>query len=185
MRNESDGFRAGIGTHRREELLEPTRIIVRPVKRILAHYPIKRRVIKGWRTSPAGGLVDNLPAHPSAPPPGVFVNRGSWPIPPVFPWLHKLGDIALADWTRVQSRNRFVMIVSPFYAESIMKQLAEDSGENLDHRRRSLKANPAGMGLGARNVNVWTTFSLNLDRALDDLIRIEILPGPCASRRDA
>jgi phosphoribosylaminoimidazole (AIR) synthetase len=30
-----------------EELLEPTRIYVRPVKHILQHYPIKKRVVRG------------------------------------------------------------------------------------------------------------------------------------------
>src|SRR5258707_1049578 len=107
-----------------EELLEPTRIYVRPVKRILDHYPIKRRVIKGLAHITGGGLVDNVPRI-LPPNRRVFLNRGSWPIPQVFPWLQQLGDIAQAEMDRVFNQGiGFVMIVSPFYADSIMKQLA-------------------------------------------------------------
>src|SRR5712691_5045774 len=109
-----------------EELLEPTRIYVRPVKNILDHYPIKRRVIKGLAHITGGGLVDNVPRI-LPPNRRVFLNRGSWPVPSVFPWLQQLGDISQPEMDRVFNQGiGFVMIVSPFYKESIMKQLAED-----------------------------------------------------------
>src|SRR6516225_975368 len=44
-----------------EELLEPTRIYVRPVKGILQHYPVKRRVVRGLAHITGGGLADNVP----------------------------------------------------------------------------------------------------------------------------
>src|SRR5262249_1171727 len=44
-----------------EELLEPTRIYVRAVQKILNHYPVKRRVVRGLAHITGGGLVDNVP----------------------------------------------------------------------------------------------------------------------------
>src|SRR5881394_1142673 len=75
-----------------EELLEPTRIYVRPILDILGHYPIKRRVVRGLAHITGGGLVDNLPR---ILPPGrrAFLKRGSWPVPPVFGWLQRLGNV--------------------------------------------------------------------------------------------
>jgi phosphoribosylformylglycinamidine cyclo-ligase len=109
-----------------EELLEPTRIYVRPVKHILQHYPVKKRVVRGLAHITGGGLVDNIPR---ILPPGrrVFLHRGSWPVLPVFTWLQKLGDIDQAEMDRVFNQGiGFVMIVSPYFAESIQRQLRED-----------------------------------------------------------
>src|SRR3954470_7884329 len=66
-----------------EELLEPTRIYVRPVQDILGHYPVKRRVVRGLAHITGGGLVDNLPR---ILPTGrrAVLQRDSWPTPPVF-----------------------------------------------------------------------------------------------------
>ena len=108
-------------------LLEPTRIYVRPVKRILDHYPVKRHVIKGLAHITGGGLVDNIPRILRTPNRRVFLKRGSWQVPPVFPWLQRLGNIPQDEMDRVFNQGiGFVMIVRPFYADSIMKQLAED-----------------------------------------------------------
>jgi phosphoribosylformylglycinamidine cyclo-ligase len=108
------------------ELLEPTRIYVRPVKNILQHYPIKKRVVRGLAHITGGGLVDNVPR---ILPPGrrVFIQRGSWPVPPVFGWLQRLGGIDQAEMDRVFNQGiGFVMIVSAYYRESIQRQLGED-----------------------------------------------------------
>src|SRR5438094_110009 len=101
-----------------EALLEPTRIYVRPVKKILQHYPVKKRVVRGLAHITGGGLVDNIPR---VLPPGrrVFVRRGSWEVPPVFPWLQKLGNIEQQEMDRVFNGGiGFVMIVGPYFAES-------------------------------------------------------------------
>jgi phosphoribosylformylglycinamidine cyclo-ligase len=108
-----------------EELLEPTRIYVRPVKGILQHYPVKRRVVRGLAHITGGGLADNVPR---VLPPGrrVFLRRG-WPVPPVFGWLQRLGKIEQSEMDHVFNLGiGFVMIVSPYYAESIQRRLAED-----------------------------------------------------------
>jgi phosphoribosylformylglycinamidine cyclo-ligase len=73
-----------------------------------------------------GGIVDNVP-RVLPPNRRVFVNRDSWPVPPVFPWLQKLGGVAQAEMDRVFNCGiGFVMIVSPFYADSIRERLTKD-----------------------------------------------------------
>src|SRR5262249_38622157 len=108
-----------------EELLEPTRIYVRAIKNLLEHYPVKKRVIRGLAHITGGGLLDNVPR---VLPPGrrVFLRRG-WPRPPVFSWLQGLGEIEQAEMDRVFNQGiGFVVIISPYYAQSIRQQLAED-----------------------------------------------------------
>lgn len=109
-----------------EELLEPTRIYVRPVLNILNHYPIKRRVVRGLAHITGGGLVDNLPR---ILPEGrrAFLKRGSWKAPAVFTWLQRLGEIAPPEMDRVFNQGiGFVMVVSRYFVESIQRQLADD-----------------------------------------------------------
>jgi phosphoribosylformylglycinamidine cyclo-ligase len=109
-----------------EELLAPTRIYVRPVKNILQHYPVKKRVVRGLAHITGEGLPGNVPR---VLPPGrrVFLRRGSWDVPPVFPWLQRLGGIERAEMETVFNMGiGFVMIVSPYYAESIKNRLEED-----------------------------------------------------------
>ena len=75
-----------------EELLTPTRIYVRPIKNILHHYPVKKRVVRGLAHITGEGLPGNIPR---VLPPGrrVFLKRGSWPVLPVFNWLQRLGEV--------------------------------------------------------------------------------------------
>jgi phosphoribosylformylglycinamidine cyclo-ligase len=109
-----------------EVLLEPTRIYVKPIKSILEHYPIKKRVVRGLAHITGEGLPGNVPR---VLPPGkrVFLKRGSWPVLPVFQWLQKLGDIEQPEMDKVFNLGiGFVMIVSPYYADSIQRRLEED-----------------------------------------------------------
>jgi phosphoribosylformylglycinamidine cyclo-ligase len=109
-----------------EELLEPTRIYVRAIKNLLEHYPVKRRVIRGLAHITGEGLEGNIPR---VLPPGrrVFLRKGSWPIPPIFPWLQKLGDVEEAEMFRVFNMGiGFVVIVGRYYADSVLRQLLND-----------------------------------------------------------
>jgi phosphoribosylformylglycinamidine cyclo-ligase len=57
----------------------------------------------------------------------VFLRRGSWPRPPVFPWIERLGNIDQAEMYRVFNQGiGFVLIVSAYFVESIQRQLGED-----------------------------------------------------------
>lgn len=122
----ADDFVPELGRTVADELLEPTKIYVRAVKDLLNHYPVKKRVIRGLAHITGGGIVDNVPRIlPSGR--RVFIRRGSWDVPPVFPWLQRLGGIDQAEMDRVFNMGvGFVVITSPYYAESIQRQLEED-----------------------------------------------------------
>ena len=109
-----------------EELLEPTRLYARPLKHILEHYPIKKRVVRGLAHITGEGLPGNVPR---VLPPGcrVELKRGSWDVPPVFTWLQRLGGIDRAEMETVFNMGiGFVVIASPYYADSIQRRLEED-----------------------------------------------------------
>jgi phosphoribosylformylglycinamidine cyclo-ligase len=109
-----------------EELLEPTRIYARALKNVLQHYPIKRRVVRGLAHITGEGLEGNVPR---VLPDGrrVFLRKGTWEIPQVFTWLQRLGEVPEAEMYRVFNMGiGFVAIVSPYFAESVIRQLADD-----------------------------------------------------------
>ncbi|MDG2206593.1 MAG: phosphoribosylformylglycinamidine cyclo-ligase [Pirellulales bacterium] len=111
-----------LGTTAGEALLEPTRIYVRAVRSILSHYRVKH-VVHGIAHITGGGLFENLerilPGDKHAK-----IERGSWEIPPVFPWIQNLGEIDDDEMERVFNMGiGLVFVVSAFYAESIRTQL--------------------------------------------------------------
>jgi phosphoribosylformylglycinamidine cyclo-ligase len=110
-------------------LLEPTRLYARPVKAVLRHYRVKH-VVHGIAHITGGGLVENLarivPAHVQ-----VRLARGSWTVPGVFPWVQRLGGIDAAEMERVFNMGiGMVMVVSPHFADSVRKQLADLGFDN-------------------------------------------------------
>ena len=118
-----DAFVEPLGTTVADALLEPTRIYTAPMRHILAHYRVKQ-VIHGIAHITGGGLEENvsriLPAGAA-----VEIATDSWPVPAVFDWLQKLGEVDDAEMARVFNMGiGLVLIVSPYYAESIQSQLA-------------------------------------------------------------
>ena len=83
-----------------------------------------KSVVHGIAHITGGGLHENL-ARILPPGVGVTIDRGSWPVPPVFTWLQQLGDVDDAEMFRVFNMGvGLVLVVSPYYAESIQQQLA-------------------------------------------------------------
>ena len=118
-----------LGTTAGEALLEPTRIYVRAVRSILSHYRVKH-VVHGIAHITGGGLFENLerilPDDKHAK-----IDRGSWEIPPVFPWIQNLGEIDDDEMERVFNMGiGLVFVVSGFYAESIRAQLKNHKVES-------------------------------------------------------
>ncbi len=107
-----------------EALLEPTRIYVRPVRGVLNHYRVKK-VVHGIAHITGGGLAENLERIlPESIQ--VVIEAGSWPVPPVFAWLQRLGEIDPPEMGRVFNMGiGMVLVVSPHFAESIQHQLAD------------------------------------------------------------
>ena len=88
-----------------EELLEPTRIYAKIVRRLLANY-----AIKGAAHITGGGITGNLPR---VLPPGrsAVVERGSWPVPPVFELIRKIGAIAHPEMERTFNNGLGLILV--------------------------------------------------------------------------
>lgn len=107
-----------------QALLAPTRIYVRSVRSVLAKYKVKT-VVHGIAHITGGGLHENLER---ILPLGVeaIIERGSWTIPPVFPWLARLGQIDQAEMDQVFNMGvGLTLVVSPYFAKSIQDQLAD------------------------------------------------------------
>jgi phosphoribosylformylglycinamidine cyclo-ligase len=112
-----------------EALLEPTRIYVRAVRGVLGYYRVKS-VVHGIAHITGGGFEENLQR---LLPNGiqVTIDRDSWPVPPVFKWIQRLGEIDDAEMDRVFNMGvGMVLVVSPYYAESIRHQLARSGVES-------------------------------------------------------
>ena len=108
-----------------EVLLTPTKIYARPLRKILQHYTVKN-VVHGIAHITGGGLEENLerilPEKVTA-----VIQGGSWNVPPVFPWLQKLGEIEDAEMRRVFNCGLgMAIVVSGYYADSICKSLERD-----------------------------------------------------------
>ena len=77
------------------DLLEPTRIYVRPLLKLL-----ESGAVKGLAHITGGGITGNVPR---ILPPGTQakIHKASWPRPPVFDWLQHAGDVAEDEMFRV------------------------------------------------------------------------------------
>ena len=118
------------GTTVGEALLEPTRIYVRPIVKLLAKYKVKR-VVHAMAHITGGGLVGNvpriLPRNCNA-----VIQTSSWPRPKVFAFLQKTGPVEEAEMFRVFNMGiGFVLIVAEDFAESIARKLLR-WGENVN-----------------------------------------------------
>ncbi|HET8562780.1 MAG TPA: phosphoribosylformylglycinamidine cyclo-ligase, partial [Candidatus Binatia bacterium] len=74
-----------------EELLEPTRIYAKVVRPLFSRYEIK-----GAAHITGGGIPGNLPR---VLPEGrrAWIDRRSWPVPPIFELIRRIGRIALGE----------------------------------------------------------------------------------------
>jgi phosphoribosylformylglycinamidine cyclo-ligase len=112
----------GCGGTVADVLLTPTQLYARAVRDVLNHYKVKS-VVHGIAHITGGGLHENLsrvfPANVDAE-----LVRGSWPIPSVFNWLQRLGEVDDEEMFRVFNMGvGMCLVVSEYYAESIQQQL--------------------------------------------------------------
>jgi phosphoribosylformylglycinamidine cyclo-ligase len=77
------------------DLLEPTRIYVKPVLKLLESV-----AVKGLAHITGGGITGNIPRILPAGTKAV-VNKASWPRSPVFQWLQRTGNVAEDEMFRV------------------------------------------------------------------------------------
>lgn len=111
-----------LGTTLGDELLKPTRIYVRSILRLLGSYRVKR-IVKGLAHITGGGLTENVPR---ILPKGcaAHIDRGAWPVPPIFPFIQRLGGISEEEMFRVFNMGiGMVVVVSPYHAAAAMRRL--------------------------------------------------------------
>ena len=96
---------AELGRTLGEELLEPTRIYATTVGRLLRKWPIK-----GAAHITGGGIVGNLPR---VLPRGVraVVQRDSWPVPPIFGMIKKIGAVSPDEMDRTFNNGLGMILV--------------------------------------------------------------------------
>jgi phosphoribosylformylglycinamidine cyclo-ligase len=112
-----------------EVLLTPTRIYATAVRKVLRHYK-RKSVVHGLAHITGGGLFENL-SRILPPQVDVLIDRGSWKIPPVFPWLQRLGNIDEEEMMTVFNQGvGLAMVVAPYYVDSIRRMLDDAGHEN-------------------------------------------------------
>ncbi|MGC2520737.1 MAG: phosphoribosylformylglycinamidine cyclo-ligase [Burkholderiales bacterium] len=106
-------------------LLEPTRIYVKPLLALMQQLPVK-----GMAHITGGGLVENVPR---VLPENVkaVIARSSWPLPPLFQWLQREGNVAEAEMHRVFNCGiGMAVVVSSGNADAAMRALTQ-AGEKV------------------------------------------------------
>jgi phosphoribosylformylglycinamidine cyclo-ligase len=110
---------AELGRTLGEELLRPTRIYVKPVLGLLRSVRVEAMAhITG------GGITGNLPR---VLPPGcrARVRRGSWPEPPVFSWLRRIGPIEQREMDDTFNCGLgLILVVAPKQVDAALAWLA-------------------------------------------------------------
>ncbi len=114
-----DGLRRSLG----EELLEPTRIYVRPVQEVLRRYSVKRVVHALAHISGAGltrHLAPLVPANLD-----LILHRGDWPIPPIFHLIRRAGALAVEEMFATFNMGVGMAIgLSPHFTDAVLNHLA-------------------------------------------------------------
>jgi phosphoribosylformylglycinamidine cyclo-ligase len=101
-----------------QEMLEPTRIYARTMARLLAASPIK-----GAAHITGGGITGNLPR---VLPEGrrAVIERGSWPVPPIFQLIQKIGAVEQSEMDRTFNNGiGMILVAGARYADRIAQML--------------------------------------------------------------
>ncbi|MBU8906392.1 phosphoribosylformylglycinamidine cyclo-ligase [Desertibacillus haloalkaliphilus] len=114
-----DGFDRTLG----EELLEPTRIYVKPLLELIKHHQIK-----GISHITGGGFYENIPRMlPEGM--GATIEPGSWTVPTIFSFIEEKGNIAKGDlFSTFNMGIGMALVVAEEDAEVVLSEL-EKSGE--------------------------------------------------------
>lgn len=111
-----------LGTTLGQALLEPTRIYVRPIVKLLSQYKVKQ-VVHAMAHITGGGLVGNIP-RVLPKDCNAVIQKNSWPVPPIFPFLQQTGPVEEEEMFRVFNMGiGFVLAVAPDFANSITARL--------------------------------------------------------------
>ena len=109
---------AELGCTLADELLRPTKIYAKAVMTLFEKFPIR-----GLANITGGGILENLPR---VLPKGVeaVVRRGSWPAPPIFDLIARLGRISQAEMDRTFNNGLgMIAVVPPGHADAVVAHL--------------------------------------------------------------
>lgn len=115
---------AELGRTLGDELLEPTRIYAKITRALFGAFPIK-----GAAHITGGGITGNLPR---VLPKGrrALLRRGSWPVPPVFDLIRKIGRVSQDEMDRTFNNGLgMILVVSSRQAGRVQTAL-ETMGES-------------------------------------------------------
>jgi phosphoribosylformylglycinamidine cyclo-ligase len=117
---------AELGRTLGEELLEPTRIYAKIVRRLFGRF-----AIKGAAHITGGGIPGNLPRVLSKGRRAV-IERGSWPVPPIFGLIQKIGGVAQAEMDSTFNNGLgMILVVDKKSANSIVSSLAQNGQKSF------------------------------------------------------
>ena len=103
-------------------MLEPTRIYVKPIIKLLSQYKVKQ-IVHAMAHITGGGLVGNIPRVLPKNCDAV-IKRDKWPIPEIFAFLQRRGPVEEDEMFRVFNMGiGFVLIVAKDFADSISSKL--------------------------------------------------------------
>jgi phosphoribosylformylglycinamidine cyclo-ligase len=111
-----------LGVPLAEELLRPTLIYAKVVGRLFERFKIK-----GLANITGGGIIENLPR---VLPQGMraVVRRGSWPTPPIFTLIQRLGKISPDEMFRTFNHGiGMIAIVAANQADAVVRFLQRDA----------------------------------------------------------
>lgn len=104
-----------------EELLEPTKIYVKPVLK-----QVKAGKVDGMAHVTGGGFIENLPRMlPEGL--GVEIDNGSWPVPPIFSFIQEKGQLKAEEMFNVFNMGiGFVLAVKEDDLVDVIRELEQD-----------------------------------------------------------
>ncbi|KAF1985034.1 phosphoribosylformylglycinamidine cycl [Aulographum hederae CBS 113979] len=137
------------GTTIGDSLLTPTRIYVKSLLQA-----VQRGVLKGMAHITGGGLTENiprmLPKHLAAE-----VDASTYPVPEVFKWLKKAGDIDEEEFARVWNTGLgMVCVVAPEKVKEA-REVLEGEGEVVYEVGRLINRNDEAESCVMKNMEVW------------------------------
>jgi len=106
-----------------DSLMEPTRIYVKPILKLLAGFPVK-----GLAHITGGGLVGNVPRILPKGTKAVIAKK-SWPRPQIFSWLQQTGNVAEEEMFRVFNCGIGMVVCVPADEVATAKLLLKREGE--------------------------------------------------------
>lgn len=107
----------------KKELLTPTRIYVKPILSLLSAIGYRPSVIKGI-AHVTGGAFFRKVTKILPPGYGMYLNRGSWPVPEIFTYLQSVGAVSEQEMYTVFNMGiGMVLVVDKAMANRVLRHL--------------------------------------------------------------